>query len=157
MSTHNTRGQQGVKSVPSVSKHVGARPQTKLGLKTQYTLCHCLWWEGNTHTHTHYTHARTHIHTGGGNFRQQENEEEVLLPPQLLISVRNSSRVFGSSLKTPNMVLVTVLLFIFWTPRITMHMWVASMTTPTPVGCRASVIATAICLVNLSWTCSRRL
>lgn len=30
--------------------------------------------------------------------------------------------------------------------------YVASMTTPTPVGCRASVIATAICLVNLSWT-----
>lgn len=32
------------------------------------------------------------------------------------------------------------------------HTYVASMTTPTPVGCRASVIATAICLVNLSWT-----
>lgn len=30
------------------------------------------------------------------------------------------------------------------------HTYVASMTTPTPVGCRASVIATAICLVNLS-------
>lgn len=30
--------------------------------------------------------------------------------------------------------------------------YVASMTTPTPVGCKASVIATAICLVNLSWT-----
>lgn len=28
--------------------------------------------------------------------------------------------------------------------------YVASMTTPTPVGCRASVMATAICLVNLS-------
>ena len=33
--------------------------------------------------------------------------------------------------------------------------YVASMTTPTPVGCRASVIATAICLVNLSWTVRR--
>ncbi len=32
----------------------------------------------------------------------------------------------------------------------TAHTYVASMTTPTPVGCRASVIATAICLVNLS-------
>lgn len=29
------------------------------------------------------------------------------------------------------------------------------MTTPTPVGCSASVIATAICLVNLSWTVDR--
>lgn len=80
------------------------------------------------------THIRTHTETqvarrmgraGGGNPRQQEEEEEKeeeLGPPQLLMSVRNSSRVFGSSLKTPNMVLVTVLLFIFWTPRITMHM-----------------------------------
>lgn len=41
---------------------------------------------------------------------------------QLLMSVRNSSRVFGSSRNTPNIVLVTVLLFIFCTPRITIHM-----------------------------------
>lgn len=41
---------------------------------------------------------------------------------QLLMRVRNSSRVFGSSRNTPSMVLVTVLLFIFCTPRITMHM-----------------------------------
>lgn len=186
-----------------------------------------LWSEGNkcdkgneSDSHTH-----TQVEVMSGNRRKKEPR-----PPQLLISVRNSSRVFGSSLKTPNMVLVTVLLFIFWTPRITMHMWlrrraevrreetdqvvngrilgsrqevvkkkseenrkgsegretktwwkerknkdgedeggrggrkwrskdgrtyctyVASMTTPTPVGCRASVIATAICLVNLSWT-----
>ena len=36
--------------------------------------------------------------------------------------VRNSSRVLGSSRNTPNIVLVTVLLFIFCTPRITIHM-----------------------------------
>lgn len=41
---------------------------------------------------------------------------------QLLMRVRNSSLVFGSSRNTPSMVLVTVLLFIFCTPRITMHM-----------------------------------
>lgn len=35
---------------------------------------------------------------------------------------RNSSLVFGSSRKTPSIVDVTVLLLIFWTPRITMHM-----------------------------------
>lgn len=40
----------------------------------------------------------------------------------VLTRLRNSSRVFGSSRKTPNMVDVTVLLFIFWTPRITIHM-----------------------------------
>lgn len=38
------------------------------------------------------------------------------------MSVKNSSRVFGSSRNTPNIVLVTVLLFIFCTPRITIHM-----------------------------------
>lgn len=40
----------------------------------------------------------------------------------LCTRLRNSSRVFGSSRKTPSMVDVTVLLLIFWTPRITMHM-----------------------------------
>jgi len=36
---------------------------------------------------------------------------------------KNSSRVFESSLNTPSMVDVTVLLFIFCTPLMTMHMW----------------------------------
>jgi len=36
--------------------------------------------------------------------------------------VRNSSRVRGSSLKTPTIMLVIVRLWVFWTPRITMHM-----------------------------------
>lgn len=39
-----------------------------------------------------------------------------------LTRFKNSSRVFGSSRKTPSMVEVTVLLLIFCTPRITMHM-----------------------------------
>lgn len=87
---------------------------------------------------------------------------------------KNSSRVFESSRNTPSIVLVIVLLFIFCTPRITMHMclwqptgrqmrsgnkekngvvaYVASITTPTPAGLIASVIATAICFVSLSCT-----
>ncbi|KAJ0056776.1 hypothetical protein NL108_017463 [Boleophthalmus pectinirostris] len=43
-------------------------------------------------------------------------------PVQVRMRVRNSSLVFGSSLKTPSIVLVTVLEFIFCTPRITIHM-----------------------------------
>ena len=39
-----------------------------------------------------------------------------------LIRARNSSRVLGSSRKTPSIVLVKVRLFSFWTPLITMHM-----------------------------------
>lgn len=98
---------------------------------------------------------------------------------------KNSSRVFGSSRKTPSMVEVTVLLLIFCTPRITMHMWLwankqeehywnfhakscinsrgtstctytPSTTTATPAGCTACVTATAICLVKRSCTWRRR-
>lgn len=43
------------------------------------------------------------------------------------MSVKNSSRVFGSSRNTPNIVLVTVLLFIFCTPRITIHICLEEM------------------------------
>lgn len=56
------------------------------------------------------------------------------LPRTYLTRVRNSSRVLGSSLKTPSMVEVVVFELIFWTPLITIHMWVPSTTTPTPVG-----------------------
>lgn len=47
-------------------------------------------------------------------------------PP--LIRARNSSRAFGSSLNTPSMALVTVRLFIFCTPRMTIHMWLQQQT-----------------------------
>ena len=43
------------------------------------------------------------------------------------MSVKNSSRVFGSSRNTPNIVLVTVLLFIFCTPRMTIHICLEEM------------------------------
>lgn len=47
----------------------------------------------------------------------------------LRIKVRNSSRVLGSSLNTPSMVLVTVRLFDFWTPLITIHICLKVKTT----------------------------
>ena len=46
---------------------------------------------------------------------------------------KNSLLVLGSSLKDPIMQEVTVLLLIFWTPRMTMQVCMASMTTPTPL------------------------
>lgn len=42
------------------------------------------------------------------------------------------------------------------TPRIAMHMWLASTTTATPCGASTSSIAIAICFVKRSCTCSRR-
>ena len=85
---------------------------------------------------------------------------------------RNSLLVLGSSLKTPIMELVTVRALIFCTPRITlkivsyeliiliiiklikimltMHMWLASTTTATPLGLMASSTARAISFVSLS-------
>ena len=55
--------------------------------------------------------------------------------PGACASRRNSSRVRGSSRKTPRTALVTVREFCFSTPRIIMQRWDASMTTPTPCGC----------------------
>ena len=66
--------------------------------------------------------------------------------------VKNSERVLEFSLNSPNIQDVTVLLVVFCTPLMTMHMWVASTTTPTPAGSTAFWTAFAISLVNLSWT-----
>ena len=46
--------------------------------------------------------------------------------------------------------------FCFCTPRIIMQKWAASMTTPTPLGARTSMMASAIWSVSRSCTCSRR-
>ena len=54
---------------------------------------------------------------------------------------RNSSRVLGSSRKPPRSALVIVFEFCFSTPRIIMHRWNASITTPTPAGFSTSSIA----------------
>ena len=56
----------------------------------------------------------------------------------------------------PRSALVTVREFCFSTPRIIMQKCAASMTTPTPVGCSTSMIASAIWSVSRSWTWSRR-
>ena len=74
----------------------------------------------------------------------------------LLRRVKNSSLVFALERIHPSMQLVVVVLEVFWTPRITMHKWPDSITTPTPRGFRTSEIAKATCLVSLSWTWSRR-
>lgn len=66
--------------------------------------------------------------------------------------VKNSERVLEFSLNSPNIQDVTVLLVVFSTPLMTMHMWAASITTPTPAGPTAFWTAFAISLVNLSWT-----
>ena len=64
--------------------------------------------------------------------------------------VKNSERVLEFSLNSPIILDVTVLLVVFCTPLMTMHMWVASTTTPTPAGSTAFWTAFAISLVNLS-------
>jgi hypothetical protein len=53
-----------------------------------------------------------------------------------------------------NMVMVRE--FCFSTPRIIMHMWYASITTPTPRGWSTSSMAFATCSVSRSCTWSRR-
>ena len=70
--------------------------------------------------------------------------------------MRNSSRVLAEVRKQPNMVEVTVEAEALCTPLITIHMWLASMTTATPCGWIASSIARAICLVIRSCTWRRR-
>lgn len=40
----------------------------------------------------------------------------------------------------------------YWNASKAVWTYVASITTPTPAGCKASVMATAICLVRRSWT-----
>ena len=42
------------------------------------------------------------------------------------------------------------------TPRMAAHRWVASSTTPTPLGARRSIRKSATCWVIRSWTWSRR-
>ncbi len=107
---------------------------------------------------------------------QQENSNSNLENRQL-IRDKNSWRVLGLSLdsiifkikwgfnqqliivnilkptrNSPIIELVVVMEFSFSTPLITMHIWVASTTTPTPRALTASFTAFAICLVSLSWT-----
>ena len=56
----------------------------------------------------------------------------------LLIRVINSSRVRGSERKMPVNAEVVVAELCFSTPLICIHIWLASITTATPIGLRAS-------------------
>src|SRR5262249_56985395 len=60
-------------------------------------------------------------------------EPHRMRPPRDLISSMNSARVSGQSRNWPSMAEVTALEFCFSTPRMSMHMWSASMTTATPL------------------------
>ena len=74
----------------------------------------------------------------------------------LLTKVRNSSLVFALDRIHPNIQLVVAVAPDFCTPLITIQRWLDSITTPTPCGISTSAMASATCLVNLSWTCSLR-
>jgi len=66
-----------------------------------------------------------------------------------------SARVAGFDLKSPRTADVTVSEPGFFTPRIDMQKCSASMTTSTPRGSRHCSMASAIWVVNRSWTCGR--
>ena len=72
------------------------------------------------------------------------------------IRVMNSSRVRWSERKIPVKAEVVVADCCFSMPRICMHMWLASITTATPMGFSASWMQSRICTVSLSCTCRRR-
>src|SRR5437899_9323597 len=55
-------------------------------------------------------------------------------PRPLLMSSMNSARVSGRSRNAPSMAEVTALEFCFSTPRTSMQVWIASITTATPRG-----------------------
>ena len=66
-----------------------------------------------------------------------------------LIRFRNSFLVRAELRKTPENADVVVMAFAFCTPRMDMHVCIASMTTATPRGCRA------LSMQSLIWTVSR--
>src|SRR2546429_211618 len=79
---------------------------------------------------------------------------QIWSPRPDLISSMNSARVSGRSRKEPSIAEVTAFEFCFSTPRMSIQRWIASMTTATPRGWRASFSVFAICVVSRSWPCS---
>src|SRR3546814_273644 len=77
--------------------------------------------------------------------------------PVLSRKRRNSARVRASSRKPPSIFDVTMLTPRLWMPRVVMHSWVASTTTPTPRGLSTPSIAVAICAVIFSCTWKRQI
>ena len=67
------------------------------------------------------------------------------------MSCKNSALVSLLS-KAPVKSDVVVTELCFCTPRMLMHKWRASITTATPNGCNASLMASLIWVVSLSWT-----
>ena len=67
----------------------------------------------------------------------------------------NSARVVAFDRKLPSTLDVTITEFCFSTPRIIMHRWRHSITTPTPSAPTLSRTARAISAVSLSWICKR--
>ena len=68
---------------------------------------------------------------------------------------RNSARVRASSRKLPSIREVTMLTPRLCTPRLVMHSWAPSTTTPTPSGASARSMQPAICAVIFSCTWKR--
>ena len=85
--------------------------------------------------------ARRRLVNGGGlsSARAPANsarESEHYAPETgLPMAARNSRRVEGSSLNAPIIWLVTMVAPGVWMPRGDMQAWLASITTPTPLGC----------------------
>src|SRR5690606_26872524 len=75
--------------------------------------------------------------------------------PPVSMKRRNSARVRASSRKLPSMVEVTMLTPRLCTPRVVMHSWLASTTTPTPCGASTRWMQPAICAVIFSCTWKR--
>jgi hypothetical protein len=71
----------------------------------------------------------------------------------LPMRLKNSLRVRASARKHPVTAEVTVVAPGLETPRMHMHMWLASRTTATPCGFKISSSAVAICFVSRSCTC----
>src|SRR5262249_54776818 len=85
------------------------------------------------------------------------DEPQMMSPPRDLISSMNSARVSAFSRNAPSIAEVTAFEFCFSTPRMSMHMCSASITTATPRGWSTSSMVWAIWVVRRSCTWSRRL
>ena len=70
--------------------------------------------------------------------------------------LRNSFLVLAELRKIPEKAEVVVMALDFWTPRMDMQVWWASMTTATPRGWSDSSMQLRIWTVSLSWTWSLR-
>lgn len=81
-----------------------------------------------------------------------DRHHDLLMPTRL----RNSLRVLDLRSKQPRTQLVIVELDVCWTPRMTMHRWLDSMTTATPWGLSISMMAWATSFVRRSWIWRRR-